>query len=245
MQSRKEKRVNAADLEHMGALIAGGLLMLIGMTRRGVAGALYNVAGAALLVRGGRGYRPLYDKLGLAFPERPTSAGRGGIRVESSIVIHRPVTEVYRIWRHLENLPAFMPHLVEVREVDDVRSHWVAKAPLGMVVEWDAQIINDKEDEMIAWQSLEGSGVDQAGSIHFEDAEGGTKLRVVLRYDPPGDALGAWFARLLHSDPQAQIEEDLRRFKAMIESQEPLALSPQSARGAGDAQSADEAMESR
>jgi uncharacterized membrane protein len=213
-------RVDASDVEHAGAMITGGLLLLVGLMRRGFVGSVYSVAGLALVARGARNYRPLYDALGIEMPNRPTALGRQHERVEASIEVDRPVSEVYRIWRNLENLPAFMPHLIEVRELDDLRSHWVAKAPAGMKIEWDAEIINDREDELIAWQSMEGSGVDNVGSVHFEATRtGGTRIRVILLYRPPGEALGTWVARQFHNDPQTQVEEDLYRFKQMAEGQ--------------------------
>jgi len=212
------KEVNAADIEHVGSLVTGGLLMLSGFRRGGATGALMKLGGLALLYRGQSGYRRLYDLMGIALPQTPTGVGVQNVRVESSIVIERPRQELYRIWRNLENLPVFMDHLISVHEVDDTRSIWVAKAPAGTVVKWDAEIINDKENELIAWQSLEGSGVDNAGSVRFEDsADGGTKIRVILRYDPPADLLGAWIAKAFRNDPQSQIDNDLARFKAIME----------------------------
>ncbi len=212
------REIDAADIEHIGALVAGGLLLLKGMRKSGPLGLIFKLGGVALLYRGQKGYRPLYDRLGIALPHTPTGVGRYNVRVESSIDIDQPPRELYRLWRNLENLPIFMDHLLEVREVDEDRSVWTARAPAGMVVRWEAEIINDVPDEIIAWQSLEGSGVDNAGSVRFEELEdGGTRLRVVLSYDPPGDMLGAWVAKIFQNDPQRQIDNDLRRFKAILE----------------------------
>ncbi len=215
----KTKEINAADVEHMAALVTGGLLVVSGMRRKGILGSLFKYAGLALLYRGQKGYRRLYDALGIALCEAPTGVGRQNFRAESSIVVERPREEMYRIWRNLQNLPVFMDHLISVHEIDDERSLWVARAPGGMVVKWDARIINDLENELIAWETLEGSGVDHVGSVHFEDGpkKGTTKLRIVLRYDPPADSLGAWIAKLFHNDPQSQIDKDLLRFKAIME----------------------------
>jgi uncharacterized membrane protein len=132
-------------------------------------------------------------------------------------VVNRPREEIYRIWRNFENLPVFMDHLLSVHEVDDTKSIWVARAPAGTVVKWDAEIIKDVENELIAWQSLEGSGVDNAGSVHFNEVEGGTQIKVVLRYDPPAEQLGFWVAKLFNNDAQAQIDNDLQRFKQIME----------------------------
>jgi uncharacterized membrane protein len=214
----RRSELNAGDVEHIAALSIGGLLMLGGLTRKGAAGWLLRMAGSAMLVRGATGYEPLYRALGVQLAKTPTGVGRQNVRVESTVVINRSPRDVYRIWRNLENLPVFMTNLVRVTEIDDTHSHWVSTAPAGLVVEWDAEIINDIEDEIIAWQTLEGSSVDTSGSVHFEPTEnGGTRLRVVLRYDPPADNLGVQIARLFHTDPQVQIDRDLRRFKRIME----------------------------
>ncbi len=215
---REGREINASDIEHIGALTVGGLLLLKGLLKGGPLGLIYKVGGAALIYRGQQGYRPLYDALGIALPEGPTGVGKVNARVEHEVVVNRPREEVYRIWRNLENLPVFMENLVSVHEVDDKRSLWVAKAPAGTVIKWEAEIINDVENELIAWQTLEGSGVDNAGSVRFEDAgDGATRIHVVLRYDPPADNLGIWAAKALGRDPQREVEDDLDRFKAIME----------------------------
>lgn len=199
-------------------MVVGGLLLLTGYRKSGALGAILKCAGFGMLVRGQTGYRRGYDFLGLCLPSRPTGVGRQNARVESEVTVLRPRTEIYRIWRNLENLSVFMDHLLSVHEIDDTRSLWTACAPAGTVIKWEAEIINDVENELIAWQSLEGSGVDTAGSVRFIDApHGGTRVRVVLRYDPPGDLLGIKLAKLFHSDPQTQIDNDLLKFKAIME----------------------------
>jgi uncharacterized membrane protein len=122
----------------------------------------------------------------------------------------------------VENLPRIMRHLDSVKGTGGNRSHWVAKAPLGLSVEWDAEVHNQRPNELIAWRSLEGSQVDTAGSVHFRRTPGGrgTEIQVVLKYDPPGGKVGAGLARLLGESPEQQIEEDLRRFKQLMETGE-------------------------
>lgn len=154
------------------------------------------------------------------------SVGRGqGIKVEESVTINRPVLEVYRFWRNFENLPRFMDHLEAVTVIDDTRSHWVAKGPAGTKVEWDAIIHNEVADELIAWRSLPGSEVNNAGSVHFTPTPDGTgtDVRVVLSYEPPAGKLGAAVAKLLGEEPSKQVAEDLRRFKQVMDSGDVLA----------------------
>jgi uncharacterized membrane protein len=149
------------------------------------------------------------------------SVGRGhGIKVEQRVTINRPVLEVFRFWRNFENLPRFMDHLESVTVIDETRSHWVAKGPAGTRIEWDAVIHNEVIDDLIAWRSLPGSEVNHAGSVHFTPSADGsrTDVRVVLNYEPPAGKVGAAVAKLLGEDPSRQVEEDLRRFKQVMDS---------------------------
>jgi uncharacterized membrane protein len=130
--------------------------------------------------------------------------------------------ELYRYWRDFENLPRIMRHLKSVKKVDEKKSHWVVDAPMGRTVEWDAEIINDEPGSVIAWRSLAGAGVDNAGSVRFVPAPGnrGTEVRVNIDYIPPAGQVGAFVARLFGKNPKQEIQEDLRRFKQMMEAGE-------------------------
>jgi uncharacterized membrane protein len=215
---RTRTPIDASDVEHIATLVTGGMLYLIGARKSGFPGMLFKVGGIAFLFRGQQGYRRLYNSVGIQLAEKPTGVGKQNVRVETEVVVCRPREELYRIWRNLENLPVFMDHLVTVVELNDTTSRWVARAPAGMVVTWDARIVNDVENELIAWETLEGSGVDNAGSVHFEDeGNSATRVRVVLRYDPPADLFGAFIAKVFGNDPQKEIEEDLQRFKRIME----------------------------
>jgi uncharacterized membrane protein len=111
-----------------------------------------------------------------------------------------------------------MNNLESVRSIGGERTHWVAKGPAGTSVEWDAEVYNEKQNELIAWRTLEGSQVSSAGSVRFEESpNGGTVVRVSLKYDPPGGKLGALVARLFGENPERQIEEDLGRFKQLMD----------------------------
>jgi len=162
------------------------------------------------------------------------SVPRGkGIKVEESVIINRPVLEVYRFWRNFENLPRFMDHLESVTVLDENRSHWVAKGPAGSRIEWDAVIHNEVDDELIAWRSLPGSEVNNAGSVRFTPAlqGNGTEVRVVLSYDPPAGKLGAAVAKLLGEEPSQQVKDDLRRLKQVLDAGEATAgTSPRAGR---------------
>jgi uncharacterized membrane protein len=142
--------------------------------------------------------------------------------VEKAITINRPTEDVYRFWRNFQNLPGFMQHLESVQVIDEKRSHWKAKAPAGKTVEWDAEIIEDRPNELIAWRSLEGADVQNAGSVRFSPAPGGrgTEVRVSMRYDPPAGVIGATIAKLFGEEPSQQVGDELRRLKQVLETGE-------------------------
>lgn len=151
---------------------------------------------------------------------RQQLGGAAGIHVEEAIIVNRAVPDVFRFWRNFENLPAFMKHLESVAERDAGVTHWVARGPAGTRVEWDARIINEIDDTLIGWQSLDGSTISTAGSVNFRESPRGTEVRVHLQYNPPAGRLGAAVARLFGEEPHMQIREDLRRFKQLIETGE-------------------------
>ena len=146
----------------------------------------------------------------------------GEVHVTETITIRRPRQEVYGFWHNFENLPRFMAHLESVQVLDNNRSHWKAKAPAGTTVEWDAETIEDRPDELISWRSLPDATVPNSGSVRFKDAPGdrGTEVQVELRYQPPGGKIGALLAKLFGEEPQQQVKGDLRRFKQVMETGE-------------------------
>jgi uncharacterized membrane protein len=151
------------------------------------------------------------------------------VRVEQVVTINRSVEELYRFWRDFGNFPHFMRHIKHIEVLDNRRSHWTAKAPAGMSVHWDAEIVQDHEGEWIAWRSLPGSQVEHYGSVRFVAAPGarGTELRVQMEYKPPAGRVGRVIAMLFGEEPEQQIREDLRRFKALMETGEiPLSVGP-------------------
>lgn len=144
------------------------------------------------------------------------------IHVRKSIIINRSPEEIYRFWRDFKNLPRVMEHLESVEITDNKRSRWVAKGPAGKRVHWEAETTEDRPNELIAWRSIEGSMVDNSGSVRFEPAPGGrgTLVRVELNYRPPARLVGGTVAKLLGEEPDIQLEEDLRRLKQLLEAGE-------------------------
>jgi uncharacterized membrane protein len=217
---------NLSEFERWASMAAGAGLTVYGLTRLKRSGWAYAGLGALLLRRGVTAHCDVYDALGVNTATDPgdtRAALRGprGVNVLESITINRPIEELYRFWRNLENLPQFMRHLESVEKVTDTISHWRAKGPAGSVVEWDAEINNEVPNQVIGWRSLEGSDVASAGSVNFDSAAGrGTRVTVHLQYSPPGGKVGAAVARLFGRDAATEIREDLRRFKQLVEASE-------------------------
>lgn len=147
------------------------------------------------------------------------STGHQGIHAKASCIVNRSPDEVYRFWRSFQNLPRFMKHLEAVEDLGDGRSRWKAKGPAGTQVEWEATIIADVPGEVITWRSLENSDVDNAGAVRFEAAPGnrGTIVKVHIQYNPPAGVIGATVAKLFGEEPEQQLDDDLRRFKQVLE----------------------------
>lgn len=209
-QSTQEAGVSQA--EQWASLIGGGALVLSGLRQGSLRGALLAIAGGGLVYRGATAQKGMQEELGM----------NQSIEVEKTVTINKPAAELYHFWRNFENLPQFMKHLQSVTVTGDKRSHWVAKAPLGTSVEWDAEIIDEQENHLIAWASVEGASIDNSGFIRFQPASGerGTEVKVVLEYNLPGGAVAAALLKLFGEEPEQQIGDDLRRFKQIMEAGE-------------------------
>jgi uncharacterized membrane protein len=148
---------------------------------------------------------------------------RKGINVERSFLVNRPVEEVYSFWRNFENLPKFMRHLRSVNVTSDKESTWEARSPIAGSITWDAEIVDEQPNSFIVWRSKDGAIVPNNGSVLFEPASeyhGGTRMTVVMNYDPPAGRLGSIFATMFGEDADQQVREDLRRFKQLMEAGE-------------------------
>ena len=142
--------------------------------------------------------------------------------VGRTITVNRPREALYAFWRDFRNLPRFLENIEQVTVGDERRSHWVVKAPAGRTVEWDAQIVEDEPGRVIAWESLDGGDIRNAGRIEFRDAPPGrgTEIAATLVYDPPGGDVGKLIAKLFQKEPKVQARRDLRRFKQLMETGE-------------------------
>ena len=214
---------SVADAKNLVALGAGALLLLVGASRRSAVGTSLAVSSAPLLYRGITGRWPhVLNGRDESASTRMALSGDRGTHVRESVRLEVPVADVYRFWRRLDNLPQFMQHLNRVTETGDGKSHWVAAGPAGLAVEWDAEIINEIENEVLAWRSLPGSDVVTAGAVNFDRVRGGrsTQVSVHLQYAPPAGKAGALFASLFGREPSQTIREDLRHFRQLLEAGE-------------------------
>ena len=215
MTSTPEDKVNESgntDAGRWASLIGGSAMVLLGLRQRSLRGALMAVAGGGLAYKAATAQGGIQEAIGMD----------QAIKVEKTVTINKPVEELYRFWHNFENLPHFMKHLKSVTVISDKRSHWIANAPLGASVEWDADIINEQENHLIAWASVEGADIDNSGFVRFQPATGGrgTEVKVVIEYNPPGGGLGAFVAKLFGEEPEQQVGDDLRRFKMLMEAGE-------------------------
>ncbi len=144
------------------------------------------------------------------------------IKVEKTVTIQRSPEELYHFWHDFENLPRFMKHLKAVKVFDAKRSHWATTSPLGGSIEWDAEIVEEQQNEWIRWTSVEGADVANSGSVRFKpnSHNRGTVVKVITEYHPPAGAIGDAISKLFGEAPEQQLGDDLRRFKMIMETGE-------------------------
>lgn len=214
---------NVGTGERAASIASGAGMLLLAAARPSKLSLPLIAGGGYLLLRGISGKCLAYQALEI---ERAGENGSTGIYVERALTINKPRHEIYAFWHDFENLPSFMQHLESVKVIGDKStsriSQWKARAPLGRSVEWQAEIIDERPNELIAWQSGPGSLVQNSGMVTFRDAPGGrgTEIHVSLKYNLPGGSASAALAKILGEEPGVQIREDLRRFKQKIETGE-------------------------
>ncbi|WP_445634058.1 SRPBCC family protein [Nostoc sp. DSM 114161] len=156
------------------------------------------------------------------------------VKVEKTVTINKPAEELYRFWRNFQNLPRFIKHLKEVKVYDEKKTHWIVEGLLDRTLEWDAVIVEDRENEIISWASVQSAEFQNSGVVHFKPAPGnrGTEVKVVREFNPPGGAIGNAIAKLFGEDPKHNLTEDLRHFKMLMEAGE-IATTEGQPRGKG------------
>jgi uncharacterized membrane protein len=199
------REFSSMEIPRWGALLGGGALALFGLTRRSTAGLALAAAGGALAYLGSQLESEQAEPIARA-----------------TVVVSCSPEEAFQFWRKFENLPRFMRHLDSVTETGNGRSRWVAAGPLGHRVEWEAEIVSESANQSIVWRSLPGSEVGVDGRVDFRSAPAhrGTLINVLVHYRPPAGAIGKSIAKMLGKDPSFLMLQDLRRFKALIETGE-------------------------
>jgi uncharacterized membrane protein len=190
----------------------GSGLTVFGLRRHGPAGYVMAGCGSAVLLRAltNKEFRQLFG----------VGAGRQAVTFQKTINIDAPVEEVYNFWSRFENFPKFMRHIYEVRDLGNGRSQWVASGPAGLSVRWDAVITRQEPNSLIAWKSDPGSLVESAGMVHFHpNQHGGTQVDIQMSYNPPAGAMGHAIASIFGANPRKAMDEDLVRFKSLIENE--------------------------
>jgi len=217
MTIQAERMVNVGEKERLMSAIAGGALVIYGLSRMSLGGLVMAALGGALGYRGVTGHCDVYERLGIDAGGARRSVGNLGVKIDESIVVDAPPPRVHAIWRHLENLPRLLSHVERVEVLDQTRSRWTVKGPAGAPISWDADLINDKPGELIAWRTTDSTLVNHAGSVTFEPAGRGTRVRVSLQYDPPGGRFGHAVASLVSADAGSRVAHDLAEFKRAVE----------------------------
>ena len=190
--------------------LAGAVLALYGLLRRGAVGAALRTLGAGVAMKAtGRG--PIAG-IGFSPVDR-----RRAVDIQKTLHIDAPLEQVYAFWSNYENFPLFMSHVREVEDLGGGRSHWRVSGPGGVPIEWYAQLTQESANEVIAWRSEAGSMLENAGVIHFTSSGKGTRVDLRFCYHPPAGGAGQAVAELLGSDPRAKLNEDLGRMKALLE----------------------------
>jgi uncharacterized membrane protein len=190
--------------------LASALAIARGLKRRGLAGDALALAGATALARAASNL-PLKRLFGVG-------AGRRAVDFQKTLHVHRPVEEVFEWFADFRNFPRFMSHVRDVRNTAPGRWHWVVEGPAGVAFQWDGEVVAHDPNRTIAWRTLPGAEIENAGVVQFEpDGDGCTRMTVRLSYNPPAGALGHAIAHLFGRDPKREMDDDLLRFKSLLE----------------------------
>ncbi|WP_347049449.1 SRPBCC family protein [Flavobacterium olei] len=213
LTSKPLLKTNVSTLERILMVTSGAYLLYNGLSKQNK-----NIAkagtGGAMLLRGISGYCPIYDAAGHLMNDKASNVN---IRINS--VINKPVSEVYAFWRNLENLPKFMNHLDSVRSVSSTISEWTAKGPAGLgKISWNAEIVRDEKEQLLSWNSIEGSTIKNAGKVTFKSKGNATEIDVTISYHAPLGVAGESAAKLLNPYFEKMVKDDISNLKLYLES---------------------------
>jgi uncharacterized membrane protein len=215
MEITKTHTVNVGSGERLVSATAGSMVLMNLLFSKKFS-FLKLAAGGYLLYRGVTGNCPLYTLAG-----RPAKVPSSNINIRLKMFVAKPRSSVYRAWRNFENLPLFMTHITEVKEIFDNISEWKAEVPGNPIpLKWRACIVRDIPGEEITWRSLPDSMIDNVGKIEFRDSTeaNGTDIHVTISYQPPLGIVGDAISSLFHPSIEKIIREDVYGFKEFVES---------------------------
>ncbi|RZJ65952.1 MAG: DUF2892 domain-containing protein [Flavobacterium sp.] len=206
-------KVNVSTVERIAMVAAGSYLLYKALSGKKKS-IPQSIAGGTMLMRGISGYCPIYDAV-----DKTGKLSGTNVNIRTSISVNRPVDEVYKFWRNLENLPLFMKHLSSVNEIDNLKSEWTATGPKGIgKLSWKAEILMDEPGKKLSWHSLPGSTVDNAGKVVFsETGTNKTDLDITISYHAPLGIAGEAAAKLLNPLFEKMLKNDIENFKNHIE----------------------------
>jgi uncharacterized membrane protein len=227
--SGSDEGTNVSGLERTVSVLAGSAVTLYGLRRGGASGLLVSLLGGAALKRGLSGRCDVYAALGVSTAEEGAGRGQGlslgarrTIDMSAAATVRNSADELYRLWKDPQNLTRFMTFLDRVEQISDTRARWWLNAPVGPVLEFEAEVIDDVAGERIAWRAVEGAMIEHTGEVEFRPApaDRGTEVRLTLHFRPPGGAVGAALLRLFDGAAELKLRGDLKRFKQWVETGE-------------------------
>jgi uncharacterized membrane protein len=219
-------RTNLGKNERILSVVGGGALAAMALRRKGMAGVVMGAASATLLERGLTGHCRVYDALGINRAKGKARAAKpeeGGFHGSARTAINRPARDLYDFWRDFGSAPRFRDSITSVEVLDESTSRWTAAGTMGRTFQWTSRLVEDRPGEYIAWESVAPSDVPNRGSVRFVPFGDGTQAEVhyTVEIEAPGGVVGQAILGLLHPNPQAMLEEDLRHFRELMESGAP------------------------
>jgi uncharacterized membrane protein len=189
--------------------LAGGVLLGFGIHRQGVIGTLVGTGGLVMLARALTNLE-LKRLFGIG-------AGQWAVTVHKTVTVAAPIEQVFDVWSRYENFPRFMAHVREVRRTGEGRAQWTVAGPAGVPIQWETVEMLHEPPELLAWTTTKGAPVGHAGIVRFDQYAEGTRIHIQMHYNPPAGAVGHALAALLGADPKRALDEDLVRFKSLLE----------------------------
>jgi uncharacterized membrane protein len=219
-------RVNVGQAERWASGVAGVLLAVHGLRRGTFGGLALSVLGGALAYRGFTGHCQAYEALNIdTTGKRRADESEHvfhGVLVKHTMTVNRTPVEIYEFVKDPANHRQYMEDVESVRADADGTWRWAMKGPFGTTWQFRSRLINDEPGRLIAWKSLPGGDLENAGSIRLVQAlDGrGTEVTIEVNYEPPAGSFGVAIARLIGHNPDTTVRENLRHLKQIMEAGE-------------------------